>query len=800
MGLKTSDFPFWINPDELGATELHQVHSDGCSTLQSADARTVTNNGFGAHQADELLTSIKESLRTGDFEAAGKTIDLAETEARCWPREFQARLQIEKAWYLHYSGRLVEAKNLSFGLVEELRGSRLVREVGLCQIVLGATNMALGYLEDALRSLTVALHVFDWQLQEKLTAIRVLNLISIVHKRLGKYVLAEDTLMRAVEMAGETDNQVLRASSSINLAVLFLKQGNLHDAKTRLLTVLGGSIECAGPQRARARLALSQLYCWTGETALSREVLLLALRETRSQKNSRDSILVLEYLADLRIELGQHARALQILNRAIEKARAGFRGSDLICELQRRRAVTLDHVGSTAESRGAAVEALQVGEAIGEPFELALAKRSMGIVLQREGSLGEALAHFRTCESILRGLGEKFEWSRTLIQMAKCLANSGQIDEARFSFQEAERSFHHLGLEVWKHRCGAHLQDLDIVPTLRVQNTRLTFKGPSPETFGILSNDDRILRAFVSLTRVAQSKLPVLIEGESGTGKELFARALHGLSSRAKGPFLPLNCGAIPPDMQEAELFGHTRGAFTGAVNERVGYFESAHLGTLFLDEIGEMSLAAQTRLLRVLETDEFCRVGESRVRRLDVRYVAATNQILDDAVSQREFRLDLFQRLNGLRIQIPALRSRPQDVPLLFRHFLEQFRHEDRPMPVLSRSLMARLADYPWPGNVRELRRAVERAVILACDTNVFDEEHFPFLGTNPGDGLGNSLPDEIADMERGRLIEALEKTRWSKSGAARLLGMSRTTLNSKLQRHGIPLDVPERFRPPRG
>lgn len=743
-----------------------------------------------------VLGETRDLSRSGRHNDALGLLDTASstTWGRTPPCSHQ--IQIERSLVYLDSGRAGKALELAGAVVEELRVNSASRELGLALLALAGAQRSLARLGDASRTLTTAQHIFEWQLLDIEQTIRVLGLLAIIQKRRGKYSHAEEALERAIQLSSETQNHHRELQNRTNLAVLRIRMGLLQDAEPTLVeisdSVLGDKDHSV---RTWASLGLSIVRVSQGKTRQSRELILRISRKESSRVVGREMILCLEYLADAAHQDGKLTRAKNHLDRALRRARADFADSDLICELQRRRSEILAVMGPYPDAMDAAKEAVEVGKNIGEPFELALANRSMGVVLEAGHDMDQAMACYRRCEEILRGIGERFELARTLIKIAALLRQLGSTDDARGVIQEADLLFGRMGLENWRRTCRSMISSLDEVATPR---RVAVHKGPPPDTFGILSNDDRILRAFASLARVAQSKLPVLIEGESGTGKELFARALHGLSSRAKGPFLPLNCGAIPPDMQEAELFGHARGAFTGAISERIGYFESAHLGTLFLDEIGEMSLAAQTRLLRVLETDEFCRVGESRIRRLDVRYVAATNQVLDDAVSQREFRLDLFQRLNGLRIQIPALRSRPQDVDLLFRHFLEQFRHEDRPLPSMSRALMARLTDYPWPGNVRELRRAVERAVILASDTNAFDEEHFPFLGMDPADGLGNSLPDEMADMERGRLIEALEKTRWSKSGAARLLGMSRTTLNSKMQRHGIPLDVPARFRPP--
>ena len=791
------DLPLFANRDMSDA-------SDADSAYFSLDSRLLAGLGYSEQPTipnpcpkARYLSEVRSLSRAKKHAEALRLLDEAAASELGKSPSFLQHLAIERSLVQLSAGHAKEALELAENLVDELRNGPSIQELGLALLAQAGALRSLARLDEAIRSLIAAQHIFEWQLKNREQTIRILGLVAIIQKRRGKYALAEEALEQALNLCREIGDDGRETQNKTNLAVLQIRMGAISRAEALLIEAIGSRAAAENHlTRVWASLGLSIIKLIRNDERFSRTLLLRVLRGDGRCAAGRDMILCFEYLADAALQDGRPTRALDHLDRALSRARENFSGSDLICEIQRRRSEVLTVMGAKSDAMEAAREAMGVGQNIGEPFELALASRSMGGALEAHDDLPAAMLHYQRCEEILRGIGEKFDLARTLLRVASLHKKLGTPEKARGAIREAELLFERMGLENWQTTCRSALGRLDEPPTL----PRLAIPlGPSPESFGILSHDDRIQRAFASLARVAQSKLPVLIEGESGTGKELFARALHGLSARAKGPFLPLNCGAIPPDMQEAELFGHSRGAFTGAVTERIGYFESAHLGTLFLDEIGEMSLAAQTRLLRVLETDEFCRVGESRVRRLDVRYVAATNQVLDDAVSQREFRLDLFQRLNGLRIQIPALRNRPQDVPLLFHHFLDQFRHEGRPAPLLSRALMARLSDYPWPGNVRELRRAVERAVILASDSSAFDEEHFPFLSMSPMDGVG-SLPDEIADMERGRLLEALEKTRWSKSGAARLLGMSRTTLNSKMQRHGIPLDVPERYRPPRG
>jgi transcriptional regulator with PAS, ATPase and Fis domain len=287
---------------------------------------------------------------------------------------------------------------------------------------------------------------------------------------------------------------------------------------------------------------------------------------------------------------------------------------------------------------------------------------------------------------------------------------------------------------------------------------------------------------------VAESGLPVLVLGESGTGKELVARALHVQSPRRGEGFVAHNCGATPDSLIESELFGHSRGAFTGAVADRPGLFEAAHQGTLFLDEIGDASALLQMKLLRVLQEGEARRVGEIKLRRLDVRVVSATHRVLGEGVESGAFRADLYYRLNAVRLRLPPLRERGDDVLLLAAAFLRRAAADcGGPAPALDPELAAHLLRYPWPGNVRELSNACAYAVKVAGAREVVALEHWPETPLPPGTAAERGLHAETRALEARRLREALELSRGNKSQAARSLGLSRQGLLKKLRRYGL-------------
>ena len=314
-------------------------------------------------------------------------------------------------------------------------------------------------------------------------------------------------------------------------------------------------------------------------------------------------------------------------------------------------------------------------------------------------------------------------------------------------------------------------------------------------SFGeIVATSEALRRVITEVGTVAPTDATVLVCGETGTGKELVARAIHAISPRSARPLVKVNCAAIPSGLLESELFGHERGAFTGAVGQRAGRFELADGGTLFLDEIGDLPLELQPKLLRVLQEQEFERLGSTRTTRVDVRLVAATNADLGRMVAEKRFREDLYYRLNVFPIAIPPLRERRDDIPTLAQHFVDTYaRRMTKRIETVSAAAMAALTEYHWPGNVRELANVLERAVIR-CATPILDREQLGPLtrashagADGPGADARPSDAMPLAAMEKLAITNALRRANGNKSRAAALLGVSRMQLYTRLKRFGL-------------
>jgi DNA-binding NtrC family response regulator len=298
----------------------------------------------------------------------------------------------------------------------------------------------------------------------------------------------------------------------------------------------------------------------------------------------------------------------------------------------------------------------------------------------------------------------------------------------------------------------------------------------------IVGKSEEIEKVFTLVDKVADTDSTILIGGESGTGKELIARAIHFRSMRANNPFVSINCGALPENLLESELFGHVKGSFTGAIRDKDGLFKVAQGGTFFLDEVGETSPTIQVKLLRVLQEREIIPVGGTNPIRVDVRLIAATNSDLEKAVKHEKFRADLYYRLNVIPVHLPPLRKRKDDIPLLVNHFLKKFNNNLKPkeQKSIAKEAMDVLINYSWPGNVRELENVIERAVILEESPEIFQEEHSPGL-------IMEKAQVTLEELEREYLLRVLEDTNWQKKRASAILGINASTLYRKIQRYGL-------------
>ena len=449
--------------------------------------------------------------------------------------------------------------------------------------------------------------------------------------------------------------------------------------------------------------------------------------------------------------------------------------------------------------RGARILVVDDNEALRRGIALAL--REGGHAVDEAASGGEALARTRDAGTepydvvitdlrlpgadglaVLRAARTRAARTAVLVMTAFGTVEAAVDAMREGAFDFVQKPFELDQLEVRVGRALEHARLLREVSELRAERSARY----APEN---IVGRSPALRAAVDLARrAAPTRTTILVTGATGTGKELVAGLIHGLSPRAERPFVKVNCAALPETLLESELFGHERGAFTGADRTRVGRFEQADGGTLFLDEVGDMSAATQAKLLRVLQDQEFHRLGGTRPLRTDVRIVAATNQDLRAAIAEGGFREDLYFRLNVIGIHLPPLRERGDDVVLLANHLRDQFARElGRPRCGFDRAALAKLRTHPWPGNVRELRNAVERALLMAEGPWMGPDD----LALAPAAAAGEGGPERadatLAEVERGAVLAALRRSGFVQKRAAALLGVSRRKLNYMIRKMGI-------------
>ncbi|NNL41696.1 MAG: sigma-54-dependent Fis family transcriptional regulator, partial [Desulfobacterales bacterium] len=336
------------------------------------------------------------------------------------------------------------------------------------------------------------------------------------------------------------------------------------------------------------------------------------------------------------------------------------------------------------------------------------------------------------------------------------------------------------------------IMDISELDLLEEKVSQLSRQLDSDETFqGIIGKSSVMHKVFDVIQKAARSDAPVIIYGESGTGKDLVARAIHTLGTRRRGPFVQFNCAALNEALLESELFGHIKGAFTGAIGHKIGRFEAADGGDIFLDEIGDVPLSIQVKLLRVLETKQFERVGDHQPLSVEVRIITATNKNLQDLIARNQFRDDLFFRINVIPIYLPPLRDRTEDIPLLVSKFIHRLnKRSGKSITGLSRAAMELFFSYHWPGNIRELKSALEYAFVVA-DAGLIGEEHLPnqIIQRENFQKVSASLPDNREPAEKLALVEALRQSGGNQSQAARILGINRVTVWNRMKKYGIDL-----------
>ena len=721
-------------------------------------------------------------LARGDSQAAlAQCRDLLRDESGLDSVPLRARLHVQMARALQDLGRIEEcagAAGRALELADECGDLALSAHA---LTVLGTTDYRSGNLESARDHGEQALALYR-RLGDTLNSARVRNNLGLVHKNLCEWDSAVAHFKAALDVYEQGGHLADTASPLMNLGIVHQKTGDWARAAERyrecehVLARVGDELKLA-----RVAIGLGNVARLQRNFTEAESQLLSALERSRGLGARREEVLALEFLGELDYDRGRPESAMARYHEALSLAERTAPEGDLVVEIERRRAEALCALGRMGEAETACRRSQRLARYTDDRLEQAIAHRVAGEIALARGARGEAMERWTTAVSLLRACRERYELAKTCLLVGR---HSDDPGKARIPLFQACALFAEVGCTHGLEQAEAELQRVLGAPITPLPVRGESLLGRRHRAPSLVACSEAMRRVETLARRAAATELSVLLLGATGTGKELVARTIHSLSTRVAKPFLAVNCGALRADLALSQLFGHRKGAFTGAHAEGIGLVEAAHGGTLFLDEAGELPHDVQVTLLRFLESGEYLRLGETQVRRADVRIIAATNRVLRGAEGERFFRRDLLFRLNEIEIRLPALHERSDDIVPLARHFLSFYGGIDGPR--LAADAEGVLATYAWPGNVRELENVMKRiAALHAGGEPVGARDLLPFLV----DDVAPAPRDGSAPSERDAIVTAWRDARGNKSRLAQMLGVSRKTLYARIKRHHLEL-----------
>ena len=610
----------------------------------------------------------------------------------------------------------------------------------------------------------------------------VRNNLGLILKNLCEWDAAAVHLRQALESHRRCGHFGDTLAPLINLGIVFQKSGDWklaaeHFAQAEQVAVqVGDELRAINVAIGAGNVARLERRFDDAEALLNR-----ASRQARERGARREEVLAREFLAELDFDRGRFEEALTAYHEALRLAERVAPEGDLVVEIERRRAEVLLVLGRLEAAESACQRASRLARQSDDRLEFAVAERVAGSIAWARGRGDDAFVSWGMAAQLLEQAHERLELGKTYLEMGRAASDPIQ---ARRHLYRAAVLFGPLSTPYWLDRAEQELSRAaaEAAPSSTPQVTLMGRRSRAP---GLVACSPLMRQVEQLARRAGGTELSVLITGETGTGKELVARTIHSLSARAGKPFLAVNCGALRVDLALSQLFGHRKGAFTGAHTDGVGLVEAAHGGTLFLDEVGELPLDVQVTLLRFFESGEYMRLGETQVRRADVRIIAATNRELRGA-DEKLFRRDLLFRMNEVEIAVPPLRERRDDVIPLARHFLAFYGGLGGPR--LTPDAESVLLAHAWSGNVRELENVMKRVAALHGDSAmVTPASLMPFISYNASSPNGAAVVP--AGDDRAAILEAYASAHGNKSRAAELLGVSRKTLYARLKRMNLQL-----------
>jgi len=652
--------------------------------------------------------------------------------------------------------------------------ARALHHLGRVAYRTGDLHVARDYYEQALglyRRLDD-----DWR------AARVRSDLGLILKNLCEWDAAAACLRAALEAFRRLGRFPSTADALLNLGIVYQKSGEWERAEECYVQAEQVYQQLANPLRlATVRIARGNIARLQHRLADAESLFADALRRARQLAAAREEVLAIEFMGELDADRDRHAGALAHYDRALLLAGGLAPEGDLVVELERRRADALVQLGRLDEAQLACERALMLAERTDDRLESALAHRAAAAIAWARGQHEDAVRGWQDAVRMLTAMRERYELARTLFELGRAASDPR---EGRRHLYRAGALFAELSAHDWLERADQELQRQLGQGDAAKSAAQVAPPGRRHRAPTLVAYSHAMQRVEALARRAAGTDLTVLITGETGTGKELIARTIHALSSRADRPFLAVNCGALRAELALSQLFGHRKGAFTGAHADAAGLVEAADGGTLCLDEVGDLPPDVQVTLLRFLESGEYMRLGEAKVRRADVRIIASTNRELRGTEGEKLFRRDLLFRINEIEIRVPPLRERLDDIVPLARHFLAFYGGFHGPR--LTADAEAVLLSHPWPGNVRELENVMKRVGALHAGEERLDAAALmPFLlQASPAKPARDG-----AEAERAAILAAYNQAGRNKSRVAELLGVSRKTLYARLKRLHITL-----------
>jgi DNA-binding NtrC family response regulator/Tfp pilus assembly protein PilF len=727
----------------------------------------------------------------------------------------------------HHLGRYEEGLKEGRKAFELFKNTLENKRIAEIQFTLGRIYVSLGDFDDAESELRDAITTYR-RIDDKQGIITVYNKLANICFIKSNFDRAIEYINQCITHCDESGDEITKAQLEANLSRIYIRIGRWQPAQKSLLSAVKVFEEKADAlYLCRALLSLGYVSYLQRDFKKANKYYEQAIKIIFENNYTREFAIYSEYSGELEFAQGNYEKAKNHYMDCISRMEEIAPESDMISQTYRLLAELQIAQKEYNEASSSCEKALKVAESLGEKIEIGAIHRALGQIYNAKKEKERAKENFEKSISILEQIGAKFELGKTYLEAVKSdifeyfdrvayfanarevfkelesdyylgkaafafcelLFENGEYDKAEVYLRDSERIFERLNEK----------KDLDLVLELKEKINRILGKVDSAVhakakyTFtNIVTKNKEMLKIIEEIQRAKDSDLPILLEGETGTGKDLFAKTIHYQSKRRDKRFVPVNCSALPDTLLENELFGHKRGAYTGADKDEPGLFEEAEGGTFYFDEIGETLLSTQVKLLRVIEEKEVTRLGETKPRKVDVRIIASTSRNLKKMVLEESFRKDLYHRLNIFSFRLSPLRERKEDMPSLIEYFLKENQvHEKFAAIFRDAKIMAEFLDYDWPGNVRELKHEIERLAISTTDI----EKITPPLLLERLINLKNgeirkdkpSLYDELAEFERKKIIQVLEQTNYVKAKSAELLGIPVSSLKSKIRKYDI-------------